>query len=65
VGDVAIFSNGAWTVTGGPRAVESPARLSWPCGAYSLTARSRADPGETRSATLTVQPKRQAVFDLR
>jgi eukaryotic-like serine/threonine-protein kinase len=64
-GDVAVFSEGAWVVSGGPRVVESPTTVTWPCGTYALSARSRLDPGQVKTTTLTVGPKRRAVFELR
>lgn len=65
-GEVSIYSSGAWDVSGGPSPVQSPAGpLVWPCGTFSLTARSRLDPSQVKTASLRVQPLRKAVFDLR
>jgi serine/threonine protein kinase len=65
-GEVFIYSTGAWDVTGGPTSVQSPAGpLTWPCGTFALTARSRLDPTQSKSTSLRVQALRRAVFDLR
>jgi serine/threonine-protein kinase len=64
-GEVLLFSDGSWTVTGGPTAVQSPGRYRWPCGSYALSASSRMDPGKTRSTTVVVRDGGAAVFDMR
>jgi hypothetical protein len=65
-GAVAFFSDGSWTITGGPRAVQSPSPGEvWACGTYSLVARSRHDPTQVKTAQVTVSPLGHATVDLR
>jgi hypothetical protein len=64
-GDVTFQSNGAWRITGGPRTVESPVRLSWPCGSYTVVATSRLDRTQVKTQSFTVGPMRSTVVDLR
>ena len=65
-GDVAFFSDTSWTITGGPRAVQSPSGpMTWPCGTYAIVATSRMDPTQVKSRSITVGPKRHTVVDLR
>jgi hypothetical protein len=45
--------------------VESPARLSWPCGSYTVVATSRMDATQVKTRTFTVGPMRSTVVDLR
>jgi serine/threonine-protein kinase len=64
-GDVAFFSDGAWTIRGGPQPVQSPSpSVVWPCGTYALVATSRLD-ATSKTRTITVGPKRRTVVDLR
>jgi hypothetical protein len=65
-GEVAFYSNDAWVIRGGPSTVESPAKnLVWRCGTFNLVAHSRFDPTQVKSTTISVSPKRRAVWDLR
>jgi hypothetical protein len=66
VGLVDFYSYGSWLISGGPTRVESPAgNVSWPCGTYHLVARSRADPDQQKSISVTVGPKLHATVDVR
>ncbi len=65
-GDVDFFSTEAWIITGGPRTVQSPTRNeAWACGTYALVARSRLDPTQVKTASVTVSPLAHARVDLR
>jgi serine/threonine-protein kinase len=56
-GEVRLASENSWVVTGGPSTVQSPiSNLRWPCRTYTLTATSRVDPTQKRTATLRVSP---------
>lgn len=64
-GRVDIYSKGSWTITGGPVPAQSPGRYTWPCGAYGLSAVSRADPSRRQSHSIVVRSGQTAVVDLR
>jgi serine/threonine-protein kinase len=65
MGDVLFVATHAWTVQGGPRTVEAPGRYPWPCGTYSLGAKSRIDPNDTMSGAVTVREGAVARWQLR
>ncbi|MBI4702624.1 MAG: hypothetical protein HY744_16000, partial [Deltaproteobacteria bacterium] len=64
-GEIHLYAAHGWVVSGGPSPVQAPGRYRWPCGRYSLTAISRVDPADRRSAQATVRDGASAVVDLR
>lgn len=64
-GSVVFLSHGSWSVRGGPTSAETPGRYTWPCGGYSLSATSRADPAATRARAVTVREGATVSVDLR
>ncbi|MGE0322178.1 MAG: serine/threonine protein kinase [Polyangiaceae bacterium] len=64
-GALQIFSNGSWSVSGGPSAVQSPGRYVWPCGRYSLSAISRMDTSQRKGGSVVIAEGRTATLDLR
>ncbi|MCA9642906.1 MAG: protein kinase [Myxococcales bacterium] len=64
-GALQIFSNGSWSVSGGPSAVQSPGRYVWPCGRYSLSAVSRMDSTQRKGGSVVIADGRTATLDLR
>jgi serine/threonine-protein kinase len=59
-GKVHFSSDDSWDVSGGPSPAQTPGIVTWRCGNYSLTARYRPDPSQTRSVSVQVRPDRQA-----
>jgi len=64
-GIVRITSLGSWTVSGGPRTVQSPGLYTWKCGTFSLVAVSRADPRQIKRAEVTIHAGATSLVDLR
>jgi len=64
-GDIHLYANHGWVVSGGPGPVQAPGRYRWPCGAYQLRALSRMDPAEQRQLSATVERDHTTVVDLR
>jgi hypothetical protein len=66
MGFVAFHSDSSWEVNGGPSRVQTPhEEVAWPCGSYSLVARSRLDASQERVVPVTVAANGHAVVTLR
>jgi serine/threonine-protein kinase len=64
-GQVHLYANHGWILSGGPGAVQAPGRYDWPCGTYTLKAVSRLDARDARTVTVTVHESAPGVIDLR
>lgn len=65
MGTLKIASNGSFSVSGGPAVVQSPGVYTWRCGSYNLRAVSRADPSQSKSASVVIRAGGTALVDLR
>lgn len=63
-GSVVAAAAHAWQIWGGPGPLEAPGRAVWPCGTYSVNAKSRLD-GSMQSRTVVVREDATARIDLR
>jgi serine/threonine-protein kinase len=64
-GQLHVYANHGWVISGGPGPVQAPGRYEWPCGTYTLRAVSRLDAKEALTVTVTVRESAPGVVDLR
>jgi serine/threonine-protein kinase len=64
-GQLHVYANHGWVISGGPGPVQAPGRYDWPCGTYTLRAVSRLDAKEALTVTVTVRETAPGVVDLR
>jgi hypothetical protein len=64
-GYVLFKSIGSWDVSGGPASAQTPGQVTWRCGDYRVTARSREDRTVTKSAMVHVRRGDTWQVDLR